>query len=119
MTRSQVIQKLSAEGFAITVGRVRQALINGYVRPLPKKTARGAFDYRAPHLRAIRWYLTHIRPGPRPGNFQEIQISGSADRMHRPSHREQLQEERALRLRSRKEADAAIEWLERIALELS
>ena len=46
MTRSEVITELKHEGYAATVGRVRQALLNGHVEPLPSKAARGAYDYQ-------------------------------------------------------------------------
>ncbi len=63
MTRSDVITKLKREGDAATAGRVRQALMNCYLDPMPTKAARGAYDFQPEHLRQLRWYLVHIRPG--------------------------------------------------------
>ncbi len=56
MTRNEVITKLKREGYAATVGRVRQALMNGYVQPLPSKTARGAFDFDQPAPAGLQFH---------------------------------------------------------------
>ena len=83
MTRSQAIKKLRREGYAATVGRVRQAIENGYVKPLPLKVARGAYDFQPEHLKRLRWYMTHIRPGSRALRAPSLPICGVNDRMHR------------------------------------
>ena len=116
MTRNEVITKLKREGYAATVGRVRQALMNGYVQPLPSKTARGAFDFQPEHLRQLRWYLVHIHPGPRPWAAPRLPIRGSSDQIHRL---EPTKRQRAARAKQRAEADIAIGVLERIADELA
>jgi len=83
MTRSEVISRLRREGYAATVGRVRQALGNGYMQPLPSKAARRAYDYQPEHLRQLRRYLVHVRPGPRPDAPMSLLIRGSNDRVRR------------------------------------
>jgi hypothetical protein len=90
MTRSQVIKKLRAEGFEATVGRIRQALENGYLQPLPKKKARGAYHFTPRHLASLRWYFVTIRPGPM-GWEEEWPIEGSSDRMHRLARKKEQQ----------------------------
>ena len=123
MTRSQVIEKLREEGFAATVGRVRQALMNGFVKPLPRKTERGAFNYKSRHLAQLRWYFVNIRPGPRPLSTEKLLTTGSMDRLHRldrkrPKMREREASRRALR-QSRKDFDASILWLEKTVRQLA
>jgi hypothetical protein len=90
VTRSQVIEKLRAEGYAASVGRLRQALENGYLQPLPEKNARGAYHFTPRHLAQLRWYFVIIRPGPRPELEEEQAITGSTDRMHRLARRKEL-----------------------------
>lgn len=116
MTRSQLIKKLRSEGFAATVGRIRQAIINGYVQPLPNKAARGAYDFETRHLRQIRWYMVHVRPGPRPQVEECLPISGAHDRMHRMIREE---ERRVDRQQRRKMAATAIGWAENYLRERS
>ncbi len=116
MTRNEVITKLKREGFAATVGRLRQALMNGYVQPLPSKTTRGAFDFQPEHLRQLRWYLVHIHPGPRPWAAPRLPIRGSSDRVHRieltKRQRAARTQQRAARQRRLDAADRDISWLE-------
>ena len=116
MTRNEVITKLKAEGYAATVGRVRQALMSGYVQPLPSKAARGAFDFQPEHLRQLRWYLVHIRPGPRPCCAPRLPIRGSSDRVHRieltKQQRAARTQQRAARQRRLDATDRDISWLE-------
>ena len=117
MTRSEVIAKLRKEGFAATVGRIRQALMNGYVRPLPRKVVRGAYNFTPRHLAQLRWYFVNIRPGPRPLSTEKLLTTCSMDRVHRldrkrPKVREREASQRALR-QSRKDFDASILWLEK------
>lgn len=109
MTRSQLIQKLTSEGYAATVGRIRQALINGFVQPLPKKSMRGAYDFEARHISQIRWYLVHVRPGPRTQVEECLPICGAHDRIHRMLREKQG---RADRQQRRKMAATAIGWVE-------
>ena len=124
MRISQVIAKLTKEGFLPSVGRIRHALANGYLQPLPTKRSRGAYDFRPVHLRQLRAYFVDVGPGPRrPPYAEEFPIEGSADRLHRLARKkQQLKDrgpsERALRKQRRKAADAAISWLEGIAREL-
>jgi hypothetical protein len=116
MTRNEVITKLKREGYAATVGRVRQALMSGRVQPLPSKTERGAFDFQPEHLRQLRWYLVHIRPGPGPWSAPRLPIRGSSDRVHRiePTKRQRARRanQRAARQRRLAAADRDISWLE-------
>ncbi len=124
MTRAEVVAKLRREGFAATVGRVRQALLNGYVRPLPTKGARGAFRFTAHHLRQLRWYFVNVRPGPRPQWDEKFPMTGSADRVRRLAVKKQRLQgkgllDRALRRQRQKDTDTAIEILEQIAQQLS
>ena len=123
MTRGKVIARFQKEGFAATVGRVRQALMNGFVKPLPRKTARGAFNYKSQHIEQLRWYLVSIRPGPQPLFAEKFSIRGAHDRLHRLARKKQrLQDRRlsrqALRQR-RRAADDAIQCLELIARQLA
>ena len=123
MTRGEVIAKLRKEGFAASVGRVRQALMNGFVTPLPRKTARGAFDYKPRHLAQLRWYFVSIRPGPSPLCAEKIPIRGPQDRVRRLDRQKlQLRErgpsEGVLRRRRQKAADAAILFMEDISRRL-
>ncbi len=123
MTRGEVISKLRKEGFAATVGRVRQAVMNGFVKPLPRKTARGAFNYKPRHLAQLRWYFVNIRPGPRPLSTEKLPTTGSMDRLHRldrkrPKMKEREGSQRALR-QSRKDFDASIMWLEKTVRQLA
>jgi len=123
MTRSEVIAKLSREGYVANVGRIRQALRNGYVQPLPRRTARGAFDFQPKHLRQLRSYMVHVRPGPLPLAAVSMPIQGSNDRVRRlEREKSQLAERRAVRLeqqRQQKAADATIRWLEGIKSQLA
>jgi hypothetical protein len=118
MTRNEVITKLKRECYAATVGRIRQALMNGYVQPLPSKTARGAFDFQPEHLRQLRWYLVHIRPGRRPRFAPRLPIRGSSDRVHRlelaKRQRATRAKQRAARQGRLDAADRNISWLEGI-----
>ncbi len=124
MTRSEVIAKLQKEGFAATAGRIRQALRNGFVRPLPKQAARGAHDFSPRHLAQLRRYFVNVRLGPRPQWVEKIPITSAADRVHRLAREKQRLRERGppatvLRRQRRREADAAIGVLERNAGELA
>ena len=124
MTRSEVIAQLRREGFAASVGRIRHALRFGYLKPMPGKAARGAHHFTARHLEQLRWYFVNIRPGPQPLYAETLPIGGPQDRLHRLARKkQQLRErgpsERALRRQRRRETDAAIEALERIAGELA
>lgn len=123
MMRSEAIAKLCSEGFAATVGRVRQAVMNGYVKPLPRKTARRASNYTSRHLAQLRWYFVHIRPGPRPLFPVKFPIRGPHDRVHRLATEKQRLRDRGpsgqtLRHQRRRAADDAIRSLELIAREL-
>ena len=111
MTRSQVIEKLWAEGYVATVGRLRQALENGYLQPLPEKKARGAYHFTPRHLTQLRKYFVMIRPGPRPEWEEEQAITGSTDRMHRLARKKELRgpaPDRAFWRRGRQDPDAGI-----------
>ncbi len=124
LTRGEVIAKLRKEGFAASVGRVRQALMNGFVKPLPRKTARGAFNYKSQHIEQLREYLVRSSPGPRPLCAEKFPIKGSADRLHRLARKKQRlrdrgPSERALRQQRRRAADDAIQCLELIARQLA
>ena len=124
MTRSEVIAKLQKQGFAASPGRVRQALQNGYLRPLPRKTARRASNYTSRHLAQLRWYFVSIRPGPSPLCAENFPIRGPHDRLRRLAKEKQRLRDRGppatvLRRQRRREADALIEVLERIAGELA
>ena len=123
MTRGQIITKLRREGYAVTVGRVRQALKNGYVLPLPGKNTRGAYDFQPEHLRQLRWYLVHVAPGPRPLFPRSVPIRGSNDRVRRLEQKKrEIDVQRAMRLdrlRRQKAAQATICWLEEIESQLA
>ena len=80
MTRNEVITKLKQEGYGATVGRLRQALMNGYMEPLPDKRARGAYDFRPQHLTQLRWYFVHVRPGPKPCRSEDLPVLGATGR---------------------------------------
>jgi len=118
MTRSDVITKLKREGYAATAGRVRQALMNCYLDPMPKKAARGAYDFQPEHLRQLRWYLVHIRPGPRPLFANRLPIRGPNDRVRRLERRKPhitaRRAENLARRRRQRAADATLGWLEGI-----
>ena len=123
MTRSEAIARLQKQGFAASPGRVRQAVVNGFVKPLPRKTARGAFNYKPRHLAQLRWYFVNIRPGPRPLSTEKLPTTGSMDRLHRldrkrPKMKEREGSQRALR-QSRKDFDASILWLEKTVRQLA
>ncbi len=123
MTLCEVVNKLKEEGFAATVGRLRQALMNGYLRPLPEKGARGAYDFQPKHLQQLRWYLVHVRPGPRPIFPRRLPIRGPEDRVRRLARQKRIEQhksrERLQQQRRRQDANATIEWLERLADELA
>lgn len=123
MRLSQVIAKLDAEGFVATPGRIRQAVNNGFVQPLPEKAARGAYDYQPEHLRLLRWYFVNVRPGPRPYQCEELPVKAAEDRMHLLAQKKQLLQEKA-RERTRRQlarlkTDAAIAEMEQIVQELA
>ena len=122
MTLCEVVDKLKKEGFAATVGRLRQALMNGYLRPLPGKGARGAYDFQSKHLKQLRWYLVHVYPGRQPMFPRRLAIRGPEDRVRQLAHQKQIEQhksrERLQQQRRRQDANATIEWLERIAGEL-
>ena len=106
-----------------TKGRLRQALQNGYLQPLPKK-AGGAHQFTSGHLRQLREYLVRVRPGPRPQWGEKIRITGAADRVHRLARKKQRlrdrgPSEKVLRGRRQKAADAAILYLEDISQRLA
>ena len=114
MTRSEVITELKHEGYAATVGRVRQALLNGHVEPLPSKAARGAYDYQPEHLTQLRLYMVSVRPGPQPRSAMSLAIEGANDRVHRL---EQAKRERAVSADDRRRLEAfdeVIRQLERL-----
>ena len=94
--------------------------MNGYVQPLPGKTARGAYDFQPQHLRQLRDYLVHVRPGPRPQLPSKLPIEGENDRMKRLQRAKLQRDEtraRAVEKRSRRQAaDATIRWLEELSL---
>ena len=125
MTRGQVIEKLRAEGFSPSPGRIRWALRTGYVSPVPQKDSRGANIFTPQHLKQLRRYFVRIRPGPRPVlSTEKFAITGPVDRLQRLARKKQrLRErgpsERVVRQESRREADAAIRCLERIARQLA
>ncbi len=124
MTRVEVIAKLRKEGFSASAGRIRQAMMHGYIEPMPSKGPRGAYDFQPQHLRQLRRYFVRVRPGPTPVHAEELPIRGSADRVHRLAREKQRlrgrgPSERVLRRQRRREADAAIRFLEGIARQLA
>ena len=124
MTRGQAIKKLRREGYQATVGRVRQAVLNGHIEPLPQKGSRGSFDFQLEHLQMLRRYFVEIRPGPQPLFAEKFSIRGAHDRLHRLARKKQRLRERGpsatvLRRQRRREADAVIQWLEQVARELA
>jgi len=117
MTRGQVVEKLRSEGFAATAGRIRQALMHGYLQPLPAKGSRGAHQFARRHLQQLRRYFVQIRPSPQPEFAEQFPICGTNDRLHRLARkkqwlRQQGPSESVLREQRRCDLDAAIRHLE-------
>ncbi len=124
MTHSEVITKLQREGFAASVGRIRHALRFGYLEPLPKKGARGAYQFTPRHLTQLRRYFVQVRPGPRPEWEEDWPVKGSADRLNRLALKRARDvkrpgSDRAARKRQQEATDSATRMLERISQELN
>ncbi|MEM9351605.1 MAG: hypothetical protein AAGA92_01190 [Planctomycetota bacterium] len=119
MGRQEVIKLLRQEGFAVTVDRLRHALMHGYLDPKPRRGHRRAFEYTERHLRQLRWYLVHSRPGPRTQRGPSLQLCGSNDRIIRlQAQRRADAERRESEAERTRVFDASIEFLERLQARL-
>ncbi len=122
MRSGEVIEKLRKEGFSASVGRLRQAMLNGHIEPLPQKGSRGSFDFQPEHLQMLRRYFVEIRPGPKPLFPVKWPIRGSHDRLHRLAKKKQQlavrRSERAACKQRREATDETIRWVEALVDQL-
>jgi hypothetical protein len=115
MQLAKLINKLHKEGYHATRGRIRSAMSNGYLDPLPRKVARGAYDFSRRNLKQIRWYFVNVRPGPRPNQLSKHPVDGSHDRICRLERKQEWKLEQKSAEAQRAAFRAGIDELEILA----